>query len=229
MEFINSNGSRINVEALMSRLLIRGTMTERFRLPMTKEQAYQLLLAAVRGEVEYRARRFDLNDAVKSYADTIAEWLTGDSSKFGLLLCGNVGNGKSTFVKAFQQLLNQLNLGSEYNRNDWKIRIVDARSAAYLYKTDYKEWEKLGRLPMLAIDDLGTEPLEIQDYGNIMSPMVDLLTRRYDKQLFTIVTTNLMPKEIRPKYGVRISDRFNEMMVKIQFENDTYRTFDNLR
>ena len=204
-------------------------MTERFRLPMTKEQAYQLLLAAVRGEVEYRARRFDLNDAVKSYADTIAEWLTGDSSKFGLLLCGNVGNGKSTFVKAFQQLLNQLNLGSEYNRNDWKIRIVDARSAAYLCKPDYKEWEELGRLPMLAIDDLGTEPLEIQDYGNIMSPMVDLLTRRYDKQLFTIVTTNLMPKEIRPKYGVRISDRFNEMMVKIQFENDTYRTFDNLR
>ena len=80
---------------------------------------------------------------------------------------------------------------------------------------------------MLAIDDLGTEPLEIQDYGNIMSPMVDLLTRRYDKQLFAIVTTNLMPKEIRPKYGVRIGDRFNEMMVKIQFENDTYRTFEN--
>ena len=96
----------------MSRLLRRGTMTERFKLPMTKEQAYQLLLAAVKGEVEYRARKFEFNDAVKSYANTIAEWLTGDSSKFGLLLCGNVGNGKSTFVKAFQQLLNQLNLRS---------------------------------------------------------------------------------------------------------------------
>ncbi len=227
MELINNNGSQINVEALMSRLLRRGTMTERFKLPMTKEQAYRLLLAAVKGEVEYRARKFELNDAVKSYANTIAEWLTGDSSKFGLLLCGNVGNGKSTFVKAFQQLLNQLNLRSEDNRDYWKIRIIDARTAAYLCKSDYREWEELGRLPMLAIDDLGTEPLEIQDYGNIMSPMVDLLTRRYDKQLFTIVTTNLMPKEIRPKYGVRIGDRFNEMMVKIQFENDTYRTFEN--
>lgn len=227
MELINHNGSQINVEALMSRLLRRGTMTERFKLPMTKEQAYQLLLAAVKGEVEYRARKFEFNDAVKSYANTIAEWLTGDSSKFGLLLCGNVGNGKSTFVKAFQQLLNQLNLRSEDNRDYRKIRIIDARTVAYLCKSDYREWEELGRLPMLAIDDLGTEPLEIQDYGNIMSPMVDLLTRRYDKQLFTIVTTNLMPKEIRPKYGVRIGDRFNEMMVKIQFENDTYRTFEN--
>lgn len=128
----------------MSRLLRRGTMTERFKLPMTKEQAYQLLLAAVKGEVEYRARKFEFNDAVKSYADTIAEWLTGDSSKFGLLLCGNVGNGKSTFVKAFQQLLNQLNLRSEDNRDYWKIRIIDARTVAYLCKSDYREWEELG-------------------------------------------------------------------------------------
>lgn len=208
----------------MSRLLQRGTMMERFKLPMTKEQAYQLLLAAVRGEVEYRARKFELTDAVKSYAATIAEWLTGDSSKFGLFLCGNVGNGKSTFVKAFQQLLNQLNLRGEDSRDYWKIRIMDARAINYLCKADYREWEELGKMKMLAIDDLGTESLEIQDYGNIMSPMVDLLTRRYDKQLFTIITTNQTPQEIRAKYGDRIADRFNEMMVKIIFENDTFRT-----
>lgn len=224
MELINNNGSRINLAALMSRLLQRGTMMARFKLLMTKEQAYQLLLAAVRGEVEYRARKFELTDTVKSYAATIVEWLTGDSSKFGLLLCGNVGNGKSTFVKAFQQLLNQLNLRSEDSRDYWKIRIMDACAINYLCKADYREWEELGKMKMLAIDDLGTDSLEIQDYGNIMSPMVDLLTRRYDKQLFTIITTNQTPQEIRAKYGDRIADRFNEMMVKIIFENDTFRT-----
>ena len=57
--------------------------------------------------------------------------------------------------------------------------------------------------------------------------MVDLLTRRYDKQLFTIITTNLTPQEIRAKYGDRIADRFNEMMVKIVFENPTYRIQDS--
>ena len=76
---------------------------------------------------------------------------------------------------------------------------------------------------MLAVDDLGIEPLEIQDYGNILSPMVELLTRRYDRQLFTMVTTNLTPQEIRAKYGDRIADRLNEMMVKIVFRNPTYR------
>lgn len=194
---------------------------------MTKEQAYQLLLAAVKGEVEYRARKFELTDAVKYYATTIAEMLTGDSSKFGLLLCGNVGNGKSTFVKAFQQLLNQLNLRCEDSRDKWEFRIMDARAINHLCKSDFREWEELCKKRMLAIDDLGTEALEIQDYGNIMSPMVDLLTRRYDKQLFTIITTNLTPQEIRVKYGDRIADRFNEMMVKIVFENPTYRTQDS--
>jgi DNA replication protein DnaC len=52
---------------------------------------------------------------------------------------------------------------------------------------------------------------------------VEMLTKRYDMQLFTIITTNLTPSEIREKYGDRIADRMNEMMVKIIFNNDTYR------
>ena len=100
---------------------------------------------------------------------------------------------------------------------------MDARSIARLCKSDFREWENLCSLPMLAVDDLGIEPLEIQDYGNILSPMVDLLTRRYDRQFFTMLTTNLTPQEIRAKYGDRIADRLNEMMVKIVFGNPTYR------
>lgn len=76
----------------MSRLLQRGTFMERFKLPMTKEQKYQLPLVAVRGDVEYRIRKFELSDGVKSYAATIAQWLTDDNSKLGLLLRGNVVN-----------------------------------------------------------------------------------------------------------------------------------------
>lgn len=76
---------------------------------------------------------------------------------------------------------------------------------------------------MLAIDDLGVEPVETQAYGNIYYPVIDVLTKRYDKQLFTMITTNLTPAEIRDKYGERIADRLNEMMAKIIFRNETYR------
>ena len=77
---------------------------------------------------------------------------------------------------------------------------------------------------MLAIDDLGIEPAEVMDYGNILNPVIDLISYRYNEQLFTIVTTNLNPKQIRDKYGDRIADRFNEMMKKVIFENDSYRS-----
>jgi DNA replication protein DnaC len=92
-----------------------------------------------------------------------------------------------------------------------------------MMKADYQAWEKLCQVDMLAIDDLGIEPVEVMDFGNVLCPVVDLLTKRYDMQLFTIITTNLTPSEIREKYGDRIADRMNEMMVKIIFNNDTYR------
>ena len=76
---------------------------------------------------------------------------------------------------------------------------------------------------MLAIDDLGTEPVEVLDYGNVLYPIVDLLTRRYDRQLFTVITTNLTSEEIRAKYGERIADRLNEMMTKIVFRDSSFR------
>ena len=78
---------------------------------------------------------------------------------------------------------------------------------------------------LLGIDDLGTEPAEVQDYGNIMYPIKELLTMRYDAQLFTVFTTNLEPKDIRQRYDNRIADRLNEMMVKIVYNNKTYRTY----
>ena len=76
---------------------------------------------------------------------------------------------------------------------------------------------------MLAIDDLGTEPAEVLDYGNVFNPAIDLLSARYTDQLFTVVTTNLTPKQIREHYGDRIADRFNEMFERIVFDNSTYR------
>ena len=76
---------------------------------------------------------------------------------------------------------------------------------------------------MLGIDDLGTEPSEVMDYGNVYTPVIDLLTKRYEEQLFTIITTNLTPQQIREHYDDRIADRLNEMVEKKVFKNGTYR------
>ena len=91
-------------------------------------------------------------------------------------------------------------------------------------KTDYKAFIQLSQKKMLGIDDLGTEPREVMDFGNVVTPVIDLLTMRYDEQLFTIITTNLTPKQIREHYGDRIADRLNEMGERIVFKNSSYRT-----
>ena len=199
-------------------------MKQRFRLPMSAEQAYNCLLAATIAEVEFRHRSFYENNDNKAQLRQMADWLTSDSSKFGILLCGGCGNGKSTLLKAFQQLLNYLAIPMYDGQGDYGIQITDAKFVAHLARTDYSAFLRLSHKDMLGIDDLGTEPQEVMDFGNVVTPVIDLLTKRYDEQLFTIITTNLTPKQIRDHYGDRIADRLNEMVEKIVFTNGTYRT-----
>ncbi|WP_278489208.1 MULTISPECIES: hypothetical protein [Prevotella] len=198
-------------------------MKPRFRLSMSAEQAYDCLLAATMAEVEFRHRSFYENDYSKSQLQQMANWLTSGSSKFGILLCGECGNGKSTLLKAFQQLLNYLAIPNPNGQGNYGIQITDSKYIAYLGRTDYPAFIRLSQKDMLGIDDLGTEPQEVMDFGNVVTPVIDLLTKRYDEQLFTIITTNLTPKQIRKCYGDRIADRLNEMVEKIVFNNATYR------
>lgn len=94
--------------------------------------AYNYLLTACMAEVEYRHREFVYNDEVKSQLNQMAHWLTSDNSKFGILLCGECGNGKSTMLKAFQQLLNLLEIPNPNDNSRYGIRIVDAKFIAQL-------------------------------------------------------------------------------------------------
>ena len=209
---------------MKSVLLQRRIMKQLFRLPMSAEQAYNCLLAATIAEVEFRHRSFYENNDNKAQLRQMADWLTSGSSKFGILLCGGCGNGKSTLLKAFQQLLNYLAIPMYDGQGDYGIQITDAKFVAHLARTDYSAFLRLSHKDMLGIDDLGTEPQEVMDFGNVVTPVIDLLTKRYDEQLFTIITTNLTPKQIRDHYGDRIADRLNEMVEKIVFTNGTYRT-----
>ena len=75
----------------------------------------------------------------------------------------------------------------------------------------------------LTIDDLGTEPREIIEYGNVLSPIIDLISYRYEHQLPTIITSNLTPQQISEVYGKRIGDRLKETTEIVPFLNCSYR------
>ena len=201
----------------------KGTMP-RFNLPLSEEEAYKSLMAAIKVKVEHRRREFVMNDELNAQVRQIFAFLTQENSKFGIVLAGGCGNGKTTIIKALQNLINTLRIPNPYNDKEYSMRIIDTKSMAATCKSNYEDWKRLMYQDLLAIDDLGTEPRDVMDYGNIINPTADILTRRYENQLFTIISTNLTPPQIFQVYGERIADRMREMMEIIPFRNSSYRT-----
>ncbi|MGN0032456.1 MAG: ATP-binding protein [Candidatus Limimorpha sp.] len=219
--------SSINVEALKSQLLRLKTTRARFRWPLPQRQAEDILLAAYMAEVEYRQHTFMLDDKTKLNIKKVASYLV-TPDKPGLMLAGTCGNGKTTLMSAILSatcwLSKRKSFGVDEYGNDIKIgfAMVHVKDIIAQCK-NYSEMQELKKKPYLIIDDLGVEPAEVMDYGNICNPVIDLIEYRYDRQLTTFVTTNLAPEEFKDKYGVRIADRFNEMIHKIVFQDGSYR------
>lgn len=204
------------------RLLQRKTIRRRFKLPITQVQAYDLLLAAYMAEVEYRHREFIGDTETKANIESLARFVTSDGSKFGIMFCGVCGNGKTTLMYALQNVINAVNDAGGFAGGKTGMVIADAKKIAQT-ANNAKEFRALKSQPMLAIEDMGREPAEVLNFGNVLNPVVDLIEYRYDNQLFTAITTNLTGEQIREKYGKRIADRFNEMLHVVIFKNNSYR------
>ena len=194
---------------------------------MSQEQAVQLMIAAYEAEVEFRHGTCRLDENTTKAINSLAECLTKQSPKFGLMFCGTCGNGKTTMLFALRSAISYLAragyIQTDNSTESSSLLVVDAKDIVS-YAREPHERKKLAARRMLAIEDLGKEAAEVLDYGNVINPAVDLLEKRYDNQLFTVITTNLRAREIREKYGDRIADRFNEMLDVIIFKGNSYRT-----
>lgn len=210
------------MDVLKSQLLQQKTIKQRFRFPLTTEQAVDLLTAAYQTEVAFRHNIYVADETTASNIKRFAEFLTLENSKFGAMFCGVCGNGKTTMLYAFQNALNYLTSYGAFGSRPIGIRIIDSLDVVQ-YAKDHTQFRKLREIEMIAIEDIGREPREVLDFGNILNPIVDLFEYRYNKQLFTLTTTNLTSKQIREAYGKRLADRFNEMLEVIIFRNSTYR------
>ena len=215
--------SQIRVEELKYRLLQQRITNTRFKLPMSFDDAKVYLLAAYQAEVERRHRVFERNEYFDAQLNLIAKYLTGGSKKFGLMFCGLCGNGKTTWAKALQLLVSGLNLKNPINNLYYVFPLCNAKDLTLRSKGNYNDWRNVMRYQLMIVDDLGTEPREVMEFGNVYTPLIDLITTRYEEQLYTIFTTNLTPAQLEEKYGKRIVDRLNEMVEKVVFENESYR------
>lgn len=188
-----------------------------------------MLTEAYALEVRNRGMEPASNEATAGYLDKIAETMTSKSTKCGILLCGNCGNGKTTTMNAFVHVCRYLNgvnsrtaMEKHSEFKSWNIKSTSARRITQIAKDD-NLMNEAKTATVLCIDDLGLEPTEVLDYGNTINPVIEIMEHRYRQQLFTLITTNLTPAQIREKYGDRIADRLNETTKCIVYTNATFR------
>lgn len=118
----------------------------------------------------------------------------------GILLTGNFGTGKTVLLKSFCNIVMDL--------TPKRVSMLHAKEIPAEIKKH--GLEHFYRRPML-IDDLGKEAKELNDYGTIIKPIVDLMSVRYDHGGWTFATANYKLDSFKQFYGETISERFIEM------------------
>lgn len=203
------------------------SLRTRFRFEATPEEVAAHLRRFYLLEVEKRGVALPaLDEFTDAKIASVSRWLTV-GKKPGLFLCGNIGTGKTTMARAVVGLINAAGW-SAYASDRKCVMSVTAKELAEMKSADTTAvssnpdafFDSRKRAGMLFIDDLGTERTVTKSWGNEQTPVVDLLFYRYDRQLFTIITSNLdSPDTICEKYGPRVTDRMNEMFDFINYNN----------
>ncbi|MGN1211360.1 MAG: ATP-binding protein [Candidatus Cryptobacteroides sp.] len=176
------------------------------------------LLLCYKAEVEKRGISYTEDLATQRRVEQAAKWLCRDL-KPGFMLYGSVGSGKTTLAKAMCQLIRML-----YDRFELGDRRVPVTmtTALELSKAatddDTSRFNSLKNARFLFLDDVGVEPPTVKNWGNEISPVVELIYFRYDFQKPMIITSNLSFRELKQRYGERVGDRMLEMFNGIEFK-----------
>lgn len=200
-------------------------LREVFNIPGSKAVLEDLY----KEEVRLRNREYIPDERLARCIEQCGAWMEDAHSTFGLLLSGNPGNGKTTMVRALRQLITLSEQPDPVETDFYGmpdvayLNVVSALELTALYSRNPSEYARLKNSGLLAIDDLGVEAVDVKYYGNIVSPITEVLCHRYEASLVTIVTTNLANSQIKERYDMRISDRFNEMMTSVGFPNVSFR------
>ena len=195
---------------------------QRFKVDRYVDDVPEMLLIAYTETVKQRMIPFKETPEVKEYIAKVAKWLVSHNCKPGLMLYGQVGNGKTTMAKAACSMINTLYHSALTHecKSVWQISALDL---AVIARNDSERFERIKKTEMLFIDDLGCEPVTVKSWGNELTPVVELLYHRYDKQLFTIISSNLSDSDFKERYGDRIDDRMREMFDRLSFTNKSFR------
>ena len=205
-----------------------GIIVPSFNLPVTERECTQRLFNAFRSIVIGDSREYVQNTEQLRVFCNVSKILTTSNHKFGMLINGIPGNGKTTLLRAIQCVIKDLNLADPLLSTESHFAlaglcIVTSTELCRVFLKDDNIFEQYKNQSLLAIDDIGVEPKSIKSYGNLYMPISEIIAYRYQRRLYTILTTNIANKTIRPRYGDRIADRLNDMTYIVTMPDVNFR------
>lgn len=185
-----------------------------------EEVAFALEICYI-NEVTIRGGEYRKDSELEDTLKRVAGWLVNPDTKPWLLIYGPLGNGKTTILRAIQTLINSQKI--TYGCYSTSLKVYSAIKIADIARANREFFDEIKTTHVLGVDDLGTEPLEVNDFGTRLSPMVELILQRYNSRKMTILTSNLGPEDIAYRYKERVGDRMNEIVDLLYIGTPSYR------
>lgn len=163
---------------------------------------------------------WDWTDNHKEVFKNFIWYLNNDAAKCkwdidkGVILSGPNGTGKSTFMQFFSELSRQMYVrGSKKRFSFVECRMItdniEASGDVSFLHNFYRDKENSS----VAFNEIGKEKY-INNFGNKIYPIEQILINRFDKRLLVFGTTNLTHGDtgdlsVFHKYGSDLDSRFN--------------------
>jgi DNA replication protein DnaC len=131
----------------------------------------------------------------------------------GIIFMGNFGTGKTLLLRSIYELMN-----NQVRKNvdiGIKGKYITARQISTTYQFNPKELPALigKETNDIFIDELGDEPLSVNNYGTSENPVYSVLKQKlddwdkYDRKPRLFATTNLNKLKIIDRYSERVWSR----------------------
>lgn len=203
-----------------------------FNLPIEKPELLKRLGYKYLDDVRRRGNQFVPSENLRRQARQLANLLVDEHNRYGILMNGYVGAGKSTMARAIKGVVNDMVNENVFKHNEIMdfhyMAMINARDMvkAYIrsYNSDGEEFRLMKSRKWLIIDDLGTDQKDVSLYGTVFNPFLELLDYRYEYLRPTIIVTNLTASELSRKYDdPRLTDRMREMFSIVTFDDKSFR------
>ncbi|WP_301010912.1 hypothetical protein [Paramuribaculum intestinale] len=194
-------------------------MKSRFRLNLMPETIEESLIYCLNSLGCERGDYLVDTPDYHSMLMILSQKLTGANPKCGLLLSGQFGTGKTTFMFALRKLFHLLNS----HPNAWTYQEIDSLESLYLRAEDlrfpivsYEKFLEAASAPILFLDNLGIELDGSKD--NLAIELIKNLIRlRYDLRMQTVISTPFDWESIREIYGTQIASIMKDGYSAVEF------------